>query len=785
MSGGGGIWGDRGRCFAVTHFGRWTLTLAGILMVSAAFSTSCASRNVTGSDGSLPDAAAAPDACCCKDPGGDEDGDGIPNCVEGCCVDTDGDKTPNYVDFDSDDDGVYDALEAGGEGSCAITHAKGKGWPCDTDGDGAPDYLDKDSDGDGLNDDCEDLNGDGLLGCCIKSCSKPLGRQRSECLLTESGCGPGQSCTAGSCAPAALWGCSAGETDRIQQDTFADGRLDGSRGTSVCKAPKCGGTQISLQHGMSSAGDWRLALRPGATLTYLTLHQPDDKLAAATVDYRSSQTEVAGFVISREPAANTLADEAEAIRASLVKQLKGAPASTMRSSGSAGKSHDCYDQLRGVTLELVFSAGQDLSTLRNSMVTALVGQAILPGAPKPFGASTSQVIVRLTLIRRFEHKRDANGALLDEKGLRTTISGKCPADDGDATKRRLIVTGAVVDRARYRDPKQSTRLVADDLTDGTTIARRSMSLQRRCEAHKLADLPRADILWVIDEGLGSSHPSPWSSPGGQLFSRLLASGLDFRMGVTGMVDPAGADKDLVGKLCQDRFLLPSEQAAFSACFTNPAGSPTSESHHGLSGVVKGIERHLPRAANKLDRIRSDAALAVIVVTDRAPQSLAKALTADELKSCSLSAASEAKLAAAIQPALDLLSGKGASGGVGTLHVVGGVCANSCGAEVAHGYAELAWQRGGQASDVCTSAPAAALAAIVDDVVGRASTLTLRRTPISASLVVALDGAEVPRSRLQGFSYNAAANSLVFHNVKLKKGSEVVVAFSVWYWVGCC
>jgi gliding motility-associated-like protein len=74
----------------------------------------------------------------------DSDGDGIPDSVEAvnCLnpIDTDGDGKPDYLDTDSDNDGILDALEAGSNPSS----------PVDTDGDGTPDYRDIDSDNDGI-----------------------------------------------------------------------------------------------------------------------------------------------------------------------------------------------------------------------------------------------------------------------------------------------------------------------------------------------------------------------------------------------------------------------------------------------------------------------------------------------------------------------------------------------------------------------------------------------------------------------------------------------------------
>ncbi len=57
--------------------------------------------------------------------------------------DSDNDKLPNYLDVDSDNDGIDDVYESGISAGIASE-------PVDTDADGTADYLDADSDGDGL-----------------------------------------------------------------------------------------------------------------------------------------------------------------------------------------------------------------------------------------------------------------------------------------------------------------------------------------------------------------------------------------------------------------------------------------------------------------------------------------------------------------------------------------------------------------------------------------------------------------------------------------------------------
>ncbi|UBM60934.1 hypothetical protein LAG90_09840 [Marinilongibacter aquaticus] len=110
----------------------------------------------------------------------DSDNDGIPDAIEDTNGngnpnddDADGDGIPNYLDLDSDNDGILDLYEAGfSEGDLTANDANIKNGvldsanpistanPVDTDGDGVPDFLDLDSDNDGI----FDLEESGISG---------------------------------------------------------------------------------------------------------------------------------------------------------------------------------------------------------------------------------------------------------------------------------------------------------------------------------------------------------------------------------------------------------------------------------------------------------------------------------------------------------------------------------------------------------------------------------------------------------------------------------------------
>ena len=97
----------------------------------------------------------------------DDDGDGILDSTEGT-NDTDGDGMADSLDLDSDNDGILDNIEAqspldlilasgedtdgnGLDDAYEQTPGSGEGLnPVDTDGDTIPDYLDSDSDSDGI-----------------------------------------------------------------------------------------------------------------------------------------------------------------------------------------------------------------------------------------------------------------------------------------------------------------------------------------------------------------------------------------------------------------------------------------------------------------------------------------------------------------------------------------------------------------------------------------------------------------------------------------------------------
>jgi len=747
-----------------------------------------------GSDGGgsvSPDLFATVDGGdACTDPSGDYDGDGITNAQEGCLNgrDSDQDKIPDWQDFDSDGDKIPDSLEKGVKdknGKC-VGSKNGK-YPCDTDGDGVPDYLDKDSDGDGMQDGEEDANYDGLLGCCLKTCNAPdVKWQKSNCKLTTDGCGSGQKCVNKSCTPSAAFKCSEGETAPLKKDTFGDGKLDNERGTFICRdatedKPQ-GRKPVQLRQ--DTKGDYHIAIEKFAKYGAVTVAgaTTTNKLAAGSINYDKTSDEVAGFVISKATTNTSVSDDLTALIALL--NSSGVGTMTVRASGTVNKSHDKYDQAEGTLVDIAASSTTDVSSARNAIMAALLGKSLsdLTNVSSPFGSSHSTLQLRFTTVRRFAFKKDSAGKLvLDSKGN--------PTDDNDSTKWRTIVMGAVASKTNYQNPKLQTGFLVDDLSNGTALAIAKDTVSNECDVGTITQLPVADIIWVIDEsGSMSDERQDVVNNANNFFSRALASGLDFRMGVTNVCTPNGSYKKCLGKFCSkissntsddggtDRFLLPTEQNIFSSCIKNP---PCYEggSEYSLVNARDAVKRHLPRASNDPLKIRTQATLVIIVATDEIANSLSG--VGFSSSGCPLSAAIQTKLDTALQSYLNLFTGVTDPEGVSMYHIIGNVCGGTSTYGINHGHMTLAKKLGGQSASIKQKNLGNTLQVIIDAIVGKASPVVLDYVPISSSLAVAMDAVEIKRSRTNGFDYRTNANSLVFINVKYKKGSEVIASYKRW------
>jgi hypothetical protein len=71
--------------------------------------------------------------------------------------------------------------------------------------------------------------------------------------------------------------------------------------------------------------------------------------------------------------------------------------------------------------------------------------------------------------------------------------------------------------------------------------------------------------------------------------------------------------------------------------------------------------------------------------------------------------------------------------------------------------------------------------IANDIIGASSPIVLQRSPITSTIKVTVRGADVPRSRSDGFDYNQASRSIVFYGNTYRPniGDIVYVSYRVW------
>ena len=572
--------------------------------------------------------------------------------------------------------------------------------------------------------------------------------------------------------------------------TYGDGSIE-----SFCRA----GTALPLKLYRDGAKLMTLAL-PGGVKTYpVTNYQaglPESTVALEWGD-------VAGLALVRaaQDTHGAPAEELKLILNTFASDLGKLGTVTSQTSGTPGDNHDGTWQKKTnlfyphsdikeaswlVTVPPSEKQGLDIGWLRNQLMSSILGVDLtaLKGAPSGTRPRSRQILVKLSLVKR------------------TSI----------LTGSLIAVSAAVVDQQRYQNDLSDTFARADDLGNGTALSGDGAATSPVCDSTFISRIPKADIVWVVDESDSmNDNRQDIVNNAGAFFARALAAGLDFRMAVTGMRQPDVKKSVTAGKLCSlasnnpghdggaDRFLRHTEKAAFVGCVKNPPydfGLYTVHGgkEYGLTNAKAAVKDMLPAVAKSPSRVRPDAELAVIIVTDEAPCELKNQPCTGQKgecdwackggflepndydsyfnKKCALTSDLDSPLRKTMAPYETFFKDAGA-----TVHLIGGGCRSACRANLMWGYQDLVAATKGQTGDVCQKNLGATLQHIVDGIAAAASPVKLKHTPISSTLVVELQTKKLNRSRHHGFMYNAASRSLTFNHVEYKLGHQAVAAYS--------
>ena len=692
----------------------------------------------------------------------DDDNDSILNRDEGCLfnTDSDADTIPDYLDLDSDEDGIQDVREAG--------DADPNTPPLDFDGDGQADFRDPDSDGDAVLDRDEDRDGNGVVGTCKTTCV--FGATDP-----EDQCGGGQYCLGtGVCDPPYSFQCAHGETDRLNPDTDGDGVPDGQEGTFVCNPATEDNPLGRKDVKFMDMNFVRLGLENKTVTQAVTPQTPAEHDQILCHDLQEVGSEVAGFTLTREleTSGDTPVESVNqnfTLMKTRVETAFGAANVLMRASGSQTLSHEEYPTIVNAIFDITSAASLTPAAVRNKFIAALMGvpENTLSNLPPvdAFGAADTTFVAAVSVQKAEPKIWNSDGTFT----IKDTY---------------LVVQGGVARRTQYDNAAVTSAMNLDDFSNSTGWAGPAAGHEDECEPYEVSTMPIADVIWVIDES-GSMYEEQTSVANNAVnfFNRAIAYGLDFRMGVVDV----GLEND--GRFCTaqgqsgDYFLGPGNLAQFQQCVMAPWGGGTKEgaTEHGITQGYNAIINHLPRQAGSPSRIRPDATLVVIYVSDERAEELKESCGAGE--GSGMASVDPTCLWNVVGPTVQLLQGASSTGGMGKAHALIGPPPSGCATatQVGQGYLDVVQFMGGQIGSICQTDLGPTLQVIIEDIVASSSPVRLVHFPISLSLSVSKDGLPLPRSRIAGFDYRASANTIVFIGQTFDPNhpSEVLVSYYRW------
>ncbi|MCK6546652.1 hypothetical protein L6R52_12450 [Myxococcota bacterium] len=728
----------------------------------------------------------------------DSDGDGLTDAAE----DLDGDCTRDTNETsatlaDTDGDGIGDGVEV-----TLGTNPRAS----DTDGDGLGDGLEDanqngvvengetsptlaDTDGDGLSDGVEDANRNGTVdpGESSPRAADTDGDGLSDSAERALGTSPTSTDSDADGIPdgaESTYGTSPTDADS-DDDTISDGD-ELAAGTSPTNAADPGPQGASGINAICApanlrvvafhddvAGDWRIATETGFGYTTLTVAGGDH---AAAIDDPAQR--ISGLVASlAPPAAGTNAvTQAQALIARLTNGTAalGATSVTVQNNGRPITTHDGFAAVVDARVNVTLGTAISASVFRNRVLAVLAGRSLsdFTGFPAHLPGTATQYVLKLQSVVR----------------------------TGAAT--RVVVSAALVAQATFDTANGVARQQVEDLSNGTALARAWASNATGCDPFPVTRTSRADFIWMADiSGSTDNDRGTIATAAAAIFAGLQSNGVDFRMGVvphienrrrTGSAATAG---DL-------RSGFTTSQATFIADLNNTGSTDGCE--FGLTAVDDAIAKALPRsAAGVVDptKLRSDAKLVVFYISDEHAQEL-------EQNQCGLgnlgtgltdffagtheqtdpSAAQQTVINSIVQPFVDriVLNDGIAFAQIHPLQAPRCFVDSATDEEEGYGYFEAVAATGGTFYRVCDSNPGAVLGDIINVVSGAASELVLAATPISATLKVGLTRAnttttiEVPRSSVDGFDYDAGANTIYFHGATYRPaiGDRVTISYRV-------
>ncbi len=505
--------------------------------------------------------------------------------------------------------------------------------------------------------------------------------------------------------------------DPNNPDTLNDGMLDGDRWiVTACDNPQ----SEQVDYYLSAEGDWQIALPPAfSNYSELTIStaQAQSKLAAAVFD--DTANEVTSFVLSTKPTVNQQngVDVLRSYVPSSGGPLRSVGALEQSSNGGEFNTHDFHKAAIGRYL-VNTNTPKSARQIRDELLFAIApfSAADVTGLPNSSGATYNEFRIFISATFR-ESQLQGN---------------------------RIITTVAIAPAEKF-DLREKVQFRMDDLTNTTNVSSAGDLNQTDCAQFRAGEgNPAADFYWVLDQsGSMDDDFTRVKNVANDFFAELQNTALDYRLGVVPM------DEDIHG-----RVRVPpgwhTDQATFIdeiddfVIDCDGCGSSAGFAEYGLQVAEEGIKWMRSSAAPQAVRIRPDAQLVTIFMSDE---------EAESIKDNPLNTQAGQNLLndykiffSANTIAFAIVDSPGFSGG--------------CTAE-GEAYKQVALATGGSFASLCDADISETIQDIIFAATGLASNYRVAQVPISSTLRVFKNGEWVPRSRENGFDYFAQSNAIAF------------------------
>ena len=339
----------------------------------------------------------------------------------------------------------------------------------------------------------------------------------------------------------------------------------------------------------NSEGDWYIAL-PSAFGNYTELSITNNQPREAAAVFDDPANEVSGFVLSVD---STGQDPVQ----TLVSYRSGINTVSSIFQDLTEGEFDTHDGNAAAPGEYQVSASsRSANKLRDDLLFALApfDATDVTNLPSSAGNQYNRFYIKISVIERED---------------------------------RLITSVAVAPEQFYQT-RDAVQFRMNDLTNTTNIAQAGDGEVLRCYPFPAdTEVPGADFYWVLDQsGSMNADFQKVKSFASDFYSRLQNTALDFRLGVTNMEEGFGGRlRPTIGWMSG-----PNADITFSSeiqyyvvdCTSNFGfGQCSGGTEHGLYAAREGIKYMRSAAASPAEKIRPNAQLATIFMSDEEDQSV--------------------------------------------------------------------------------------------------------------------------------------------------------------------